>query len=298
VTRRASVAWFPALAAAVALASIVLPGPARVSAQQPPVFRTSTEAVAVGVSVRRNGRPVSDLRIEDFALTDNGVAQRLDGFGYGQLPLDVTVVLDVSGSVTGYVIDQLRKAVTDVRKDLEPQDQLRVVTFSMRVRRLLDFETSPSIDTAFEAIAPGGGSAVRDALAVALTSGRASTERRDIVILFTDGRDSSSVTTPAGLMAVARSTSPTVSVVLATPARVPSDQIYTDLASETGGTVVSLLPTDSLGGSLRRALAQFRASYVLTYVPDGVERTGAHAIEVVVKQPGVDVRARRGYFVR
>lgn len=298
MTRGASVARIPTLVAAVALASVALPGPARVTAQQSPVFRTTTEAVAVGVSVRRNGRPVSDLRVEDFVVTDNGVPQRLDGFGYSQLPIDLTVVLDVSGSVTGYVIDQLRRAVTDVRKSLQPQDQLRVVTFSMRVRRLLDFEASASIDTAFAAITPGGGSAVRDALAVALASGRATTDRRNIVILFTDGRDSSSVTTPAGLMAVARSTSPTVSVVLATPARVPSDQIYTDLAAETGGTVVSLLPTDSLGSSLRRTLDQFRSSYVVTYVPDGVERTGAHAIEVVVNRPGVDVRARRGYFVR
>jgi hypothetical protein len=42
-------------------------------------------------------------------------------------------------------------------------------------------------------------------------------------------------------------------------------------------------------------LQEFRSSYVLYFTPRGVERSGAHTLEVRVKRPGVDVRARRGY---
>lgn len=269
----------------------------RGAAAQDVSFRASADVVTVGVSVQRGGRPVRGLQLADFTLLDNGVAQQLTGISYEALPVDLTVVLDVSGSVTGPVIDQLRRAVNDVRRSLRPQDRLRLLTFNMAVRRLVDFDDGASaVDAAFPGVRPGGGSAVRDALAVALASG-SSPSRRHLIILFSDGVDGSSVGTPETLLALARATTPTVFVVLAKPGRVPSDQVYTDLAAETGGRVASLLPTDNLGNSLRGALEQFRSAYVLSYVPVGVERVGAHTLEVRVNRPGLDVRARRGYVV-
>ncbi len=289
----------PRLPGLVAGAAVLLAaGMVVVEARQTPAFSASADVVTVGVSVRRGGRPVRDLGLEDFTLTDNGRPQSLASISYEKLPIDLTVVLDVSGSVTGPVLEQLRRAVADVRRSLQAQDRLRLITLSTKVRRVVDFDAPPgSIEAAFATIVPGGGSAVLDALAVALASS-GSPDRRQLIILFSDGRDSSSVSTPDTLLAVSRATTPTVNVVLATPARVPSDRIYTEVAAETGGTVVSLLPTDNLGDSLRGALDQFRASYVLTYVPTGVERTGAHVLDVRVKQPGLDVRARRGYVVK
>jgi VWFA-related protein len=282
----------------VAAAALLIVGFAVVEARQTPAFSASADVVTVGVSVRRGGRPVRDLGLENFALTDNGVPQSLASISYERLPIDLTVVLDVSGSVTGPVLEQLRRAVADVRRSLQPQDRLRLITLSARVRQIVDFDAAPgAVEAAFAAVAPGGASAVLDAIAVALASG-GSPDRRQLIVLFSDGRDSSSVSTPDALLAVARATTPTVSVVLATPARVPSDRIYTEVAAETGGTVVSLLPTDNLGDSLRSALDQFRSSYVLTYVPIGVERAGAHTLDVRVNQPGLDVRARRGYVVK
>jgi hypothetical protein len=129
---------------------------------------------------------------------------------------------------------------------------------------------------------------------VALASG-SERDRRHFIVMFSDGKDSASITRPELLLDVARRTTPTVSIVLATPARQWSDSLYADLAAETGGTVVSLLPTDTLGGSLRRALEQFRSSYVLTYVPTGVAATGTHKLDVKVKRAGVEVRARKSY---
>lgn len=283
----------------VTFAAITLAvGFAATEARQAPTFTASADVVTVGVSVSRAGRPVRDLRLGDFTVTDNGIPQQLDGISYESLPIDLTVVLDVSGSVTASVLEQLRGAIADVRRSLQPQDRLRLVTVSMLVRRAVDFaDPEASLDAAFAGVTPGGGSAVFDALAVALASG-GSPDRRQLIILFSDGLDTTSISSPEVLLAVARATTPTVSVVLATPARVPSDRVYTALAAETGGTVVSLLPGANLGNSLRSALGQFRASYVLTYVPTGVERAGTHTIDVRVNQPGIDVRARRGYVVR
>ena len=61
----------------------------------------------------------------------------------------MTVLLDVSASVTGSVLDELRRALKQLRADLGAQDRLRLMTFNMRVQRLVDFtDPAAKIDTA------------------------------------------------------------------------------------------------------------------------------------------------------
>jgi hypothetical protein len=51
----------------------------------------------------------------------------------------VTVLLDVSESVTGPMLNELRRGVRQLREGLESRDRLKLVTFNMRIRRLADF---------------------------------------------------------------------------------------------------------------------------------------------------------------
>jgi VWFA-related protein len=259
------------------------------------VFRASADAVTVGVSVRRGGRPVTGLTVADFRLEDNGVAQTISALSYERLPIDVTVLLDVSGSVTGDALDHLRQAVLELDRSLQLRDRLRIVTFNMRIYRALDLDASSTAPGNILArINAGGSSAVLDALAVALSDG-ATPERRQFVVLFSDGKDSSSITSPEDLLETARRTTPTVSIVLATPIQQDPPQVYAELASETGGTVLMFLAKDRLADRFRRALDEFRSSYVLSFSPTGVAAGGAHALTVHVARDGVEVRARRGY---
>jgi VWFA-related protein len=268
-----------------------------VSARQEAVFRASADAVTVGVSVRRGNRPVTGLTVLDFAVTDNGVKQTIAELSYERRPIDLTVLLDVSGSISQAVLDQLRQATGDLRAALQPQDRLRVVSFNMRVHQVLDWNAPASaMPAAFSELAPAGSSAVFDALAVALAS-HVEPDRRQFVTLFSDGRDSISITSAEMLLDTARRTTPTVSVVLASPVRRPAEHVYTELADETGGAVITLLPRDRLGDGFEKALDQFRSSYVLSYLPQGVPWQGAHTIAVRVGRNSVDVRARRGYVV-
>jgi hypothetical protein len=70
------------------------------------------------------------------------------------------------------------------------------------------------------------------------------------------------------------------------------------IAGETGGFVAAIAAGDNLTSTFRRVLEQFRTSYVLYFTPTGVERQGAHTIEVRVKRAKVEVRSRRGYVWR
>ena len=84
---------------ALALATVVACAAAVVQVQDRPVFRTGVEVVELDVSVTRGGQPVSGLTVQDFALTDNGVAQVIDSVTLDQLPLSVLLALDTSQSV-------------------------------------------------------------------------------------------------------------------------------------------------------------------------------------------------------
>ena len=288
--------------------------PAGAVGQQEPraTFRAAADVVAVEASVRRDKRPVTGLKTSDFELRDNGVPQQISDLTYERLPIDVTVVLDVSASVTGAVLDQLRQSVHQLKTDLGPRDRLKLVAFNMQVRRLTDFESpAEATDTAFASLSGRGSSAIFDAVAVQLAA-PALEGRRHLIVLFTDGKDSSSITDPDTLFGVAERTTATVDIVLAsgaperssaTPfARSPGrpvitvGRMYDQLARETGGVVVPTTAGESLASTFRRTLADFRASYLLYYTPQGVAPTGSHTIDVRVKQDGVDVRARRGYI--
>jgi VWFA-related protein len=303
----------PILVAGLAATVLAAIPPGVASQQQPTAtFRAGADAVAVEASVRRDNRPVTGLKIGDFQLLDNGVPQQISDLTYERLPIDVTVLLDVSASVTGPVLDQLRQSVRQLKADLGPRDRLKLVAFNMQVRRLADFEApAAAADSAFASLSGRGSSAIFDSVAVQLALAPVEA-RRHLIVLFTDGQDSSSISDPDALFDVAKRTTATVDVVLASaalerssaspfarsPGRPPMTigRLYDQLARETGGLVVPTSVGESLASTFRRMLADFRASYVLYFTPQGVDRSGAHTLDVRVKQDGTDVRARRGYI--
>jgi VWFA-related protein len=222
----------------------------------------------------------------------------------------VTIALDVSASVTGSVLNQLRRSVRQLQGDLSARDRLKLVAFNMRVLRLLDFRApGAASDAALTSLPAAGSSAIFDTLAVTLT-GAPSAGRRHLIIVFTDGKDSASITEPDVLVDVARRSPPTVAVVLASSAPeqaastfgplpfVPIREMYDRLARETGGAVVYTRADEDLSATFRRVLSDFRSSYVLYFAPRAVEPGGVHSLDVRVRQPGVEVRSRRAYVWR
>lgn len=272
--------------------------------QDAPTFRAGTDLVSVGVSVRERGRAVSGLVAKDFTVRDNGVPQTVLDVSYEKLPIDVTVALDVSQSVTGVILDQMRRAVGQLKSDLRADDRLKLLSFNMRVTRLLDFTAGGNeADRALAKVTASGSTSLFDALAVALVT-PTPIDRRQLVVMFSDGIDSGSITDAATIVDVARQSSSTLAFVLPmqslpmASAAAANRGLYTELASETGGVVVQVLPRDDLAPTFRRVLEEFRSSYVLHFTPQGVARGGLHTLEVKVGRAGVEVRARKGYGSR
>jgi VWFA-related protein len=305
-------AWLVGLAmAAVAGLAVARASTSAIAAQEPqtrPTFRATTDVVAVDVSVRDGRRAITGLTAPDFRLTDNGVPQTITDVSYGRLPIDVSVVLDVSDSVTGPLLDQLRTAIRQLMSDMGADDRLRLIHFNMRVARVVDLTNDASaVDRAITQVRAGGGSSIYDAAAVALVSASAApADRRQLIVLFSDGNDSTSFSTPRSLLQVAQRTNASMTFVLpdtlvtfTTRIAVSSQAMrlapYERVARETGGAIYR--SSQNLTPTFRRALEEFRSSYVLHFTPQGVERSGDHVLDVTVpRDDGYTIRARRGYF--
>jgi len=306
--------------ALVVLLAVLAASPAgRIGAQeQLPTFRSMANAVAVDVTVRDSKRKsVVGLRPADFEVYDNGVRQDVAELSYGKLPIDVTVALDVSFSVTGLTLERLRSGVVTLIRDLAREDRLKLLLFNSRVARVVDFTNDErKVEAAIKGAAAGGGTALFDSISVALAAS-APRDRRQLVVVFTDGNDSTSITQPATLTSVALRTRAAVTMVLPGSGPIlvtgsssaqqmlasmkmsltphPYDEFLQSLAKATGGSVVRTDASSDLNTVFSKILEEFRSAYVLLYDAKGVER-GYHELDVRVKRDGVSVSARRGYW--
>jgi VWFA-related protein len=291
-------------AAALLALSVLLPQRA---------FRSGVDVVRVDVSVLHGRTPVAGLKAENFALTDNGVAQDVSSATLDSLPISVSLVLDVSGSVAGQELTHLIEAGQQLVGSLHPDDRASLITFSEQVFVNVPLTSDVSaVGKALAGLEGRGATSMNDAIHVAMNLRPLDTSR-SVIIVFSDGGDNVSWTTPAALVdevkkagvvihAIelktdvpdrARPESPTM-LAQGFIDRVPVLQAVT---LEAGGRVWSAKSSRDLKTLFTQALEEMRARYLLTYTPKGVPQDGWHTLKVSLKNARGDVTARPGYFV-
>jgi len=283
---------------------------------QVPVFRAAVDAVLVDVEVLDGGRAVSGLATRDFELLDRGVPQAIEAGSLKDVPIDLTLLLDTSGSVLGRRLDRLKTGIRDTAQWLRADDRWRVISVEHVLHEVVPMQAA-SKPTAIDALQAGGGTALYDAVIAGLLQ-PTTPGRRQMLVVYTDGDDASSITNAAAMLDVARLSDAEVHVVVpienaskqlegstgsAVPVAAdsgglfPNEDIFTELTARTGGRLFIVDYEDSVGSAFKRIISEYRTSYVLQYTPTGVTREGWHDLTVRVKRPGhVQVVARKGYW--
>jgi VWFA-related protein len=261
-------------------------------ALQPPTFRTRVEVVTLDVSVTRADAPVSGLTADDFVVTDNGIRQRIDSVTVARVPLSVTLVLDTSGSVAGQRLDALISASEQVVNELRTNDYVSLITFTSVVARPVALTTNfESVRSALHAITAAGATSLRDALFLALqTTPHEAT--RPLLLIFTDGADTSSWLSADEVLESVRHANVVIHAV-----SFGSHPFLKQATQEAGGRIWSASSNRDLQKLFSRAIRDMRDRYILTYTPDGVSRSGWHALSVRLARTDGDVVARPGYWV-
>ncbi len=313
----------PRIAAVLAIAlSIPL------SAQQ--VFRSGVDGVLIPVSVRSGSKPVAGLSAVDFELRDNGVRQEIREASAEKIPIDLTLLLDLSASVDGPTLQRLKSAVTDTAGLLRADDRIRLVAVSQVLHEVFSLRPRSGA-MALDGLLAQGATSLYDGLAATMMR-TSDLGRRQLIVAFTDGRDSTSIVDESTLTAIAHLTDAVVSIVVPTASRQETTRRLSQRAggsvdslagaanvsvngqpaagavadsvppalsaivAPTAGRVIPLEAGVSISRTFKSLLDEFRAAYVLQYVAQGVSPGGWHAVDVTVTRRGkFEVRARKGY---
>jgi Ca-activated chloride channel family protein len=121
------------------------------------------------------------------------ITPRLETSRRYQVPRDLVLVLDTSGSMRGPKMEQARKALNYCLDNLTPKDRFGLINFATTVNRYEDRLVEASRDQIAQAkkwveeLEATGGTAINDALASALEMRSRDEGRSFTVVFFTDG---------------------------------------------------------------------------------------------------------------
>jgi Ca-activated chloride channel family protein len=287
------------LAGAAALAVAALTS---IHAQQP-TFRSGTQIVSLFATVTdAQRRLVPDLIQEDFEVLDNGKPQEIVFFDNQPQPITVVVMLDTSGSMTG-AIKFLRDAAEQFLIRLHPEDRGMVGAFHDRVEFGGPFtDDRDDLVAAMRDLDYGNSTRLYDGIAASLDQLKDVSGRR-VIVLFTDGEDTSSRADDGDVIERARNEEVMVySIGLeseffngARVVRSKPDSVLRRIADETGGGYFELEKTADLAPTFTRVAQELHSQYVVGFTPLQLDGK-VHKLAVRVKKAGFTARARRSYL--
>lgn len=277
-----------------------------------PVFSSSLEMVNLTLSVRdAQGTLVNDLSADDFRVTEDGrpqavrlFAQAVESGEREALTLDLGLLLDTSESMR----NELRLSQEAAARFLEaiPRARELLTVFfdqDIRISRYDSEHQQGLIERIFDAKS-NGNTALYDAITVYL-SRVADASGRKVLVLFTDGDDTTSSVSLPELMGLVRGSSVTIypiaftgSYRLGNTRALPARAFVQQLADLSGGAVFLPRTSKDLPRIYDRILEELSSQYVIGYVSDNATRDGRfRKLHVDVSRPGLKVRYRQGYLV-
>jgi len=276
-------------------------------------IRLSTDLVTVLTSVYdSNGNHINNLTKDDFRIFEDNKAQEIQGlYSEDQVPLKLVFLFDTSLSIKHRFDFEQRAAAQFFRQVMRPGDQAAIFSVSTDPRLELQFtsEVNKMVYT-LSRLQPGGSTALYNAMIEGAKYLRPA-EGRHVMVVLSDGDDTSSASTLAQALTEVQKSDAMVYAVHSTGVApsvnvqdLSGEFVLKAMSEDTGGK--AFFPpiykeqekeARDLDDIYRRIAAEVRAQYVLTYYTKSDTRDGRfRSIRVELKRPGLQVRARRGYY--
>jgi VWFA-related protein len=110
--------------------------------EAPIVFRSDVALARVDAQVTdRTGRPITTLSKEDFEIYERGTRREISNFSREDMPLDVLILLDVSGSMRPHV-ERIASATREALLVLSRKDRVAIMVFDRQTRTSMPFRSN------------------------------------------------------------------------------------------------------------------------------------------------------------
>jgi VWFA-related protein len=255
------------------------------------------DVVQVTVTVTDdNGAFVASLPRGAFKVFEDGRPQTITHFASEDVPLELIVAVDISGSMTT-AMPKLKEAVKVFLGAVPSRDQVTLLGFNDTVFALTRKTTDPTERVrAVDRLAPWGATALYDVLVRGIDMLGLQAGRKALVV-FTDGEDQGSHVSLEQVEARLQASDVTL-YMIGQGRGVSVDRlkrVMQRLSTPTGGRVFSTNSIDELTGAFDELLDELSHQYLLGYPPIADTRDGKwHEIRVQVDGHR-NIRARQGY---
>ena len=277
-------------------------------------FKSGVEVVTVTAAVRDDrGRVVRNLTKSDFLVVDSGYSRPIQDFYFGESPVSVAILLDISGSMgVGGNMDRARDAVRVVVSHLQSRgDEAALYTFDSKLQEVVPFTTELDRIRALSlAGRPWGMTSLYDAIAATAKSAAERQNRHRAVLVITDGVDTGSRLKAPQVSGIASSIDvPVYLLTVVNPLDHPGGEqsvvdaagehgevaTLSDLARWTGGDMrICSMPQHTVA-AVDDLFGELRYQYLITFEPGLVP--GWHPLEIrVLRKKNLVVHARGGYM--
>ena len=282
---------------------------APVLAAQDVTLHVDVKLVNIFVNVTdRNGAVVGDLTKDDFAVTEDGRPQQIQVFErQSELPLNVTLAIDTSGSVHKDMAEEADAAKRFAHALLRTQqDQMSLLQFATDVRELTPFTNKLSqIDRGLAQLRGDYATALYDAIVLG-SDKLGPRQGRKVLVLVSDGGDTAkSSTYPEALEAALRNEVMIYSIIdvpiEASAGRdLGGEHALITLAEQTGGKSY-YVSEEGLDKAFAHVNSDLRTQYLIGYYPQHQEPGRVfHRVLVTVPRASTqdfNVRHKTGYYV-
>ncbi len=281
----------------------LLAGSLVLARQDQPIFKSNVRTVPIYATViDSSGRLVPDLEQSDFSILDNGRPADVSLFSNESQPFSAVVMLDTSASMTAN-LKLLNRAAEQFLLRLLPVDRAQVGAFNDKIQLSGTFTNDrDELIGALNDLYFGNPTRLNDGIAAGLDALQG-IEGRRVVLVFTDGEDTSSRLGFKSVLERARDEEVMVySIGLESEyfngMRVVKSRPSRDLrkiSDETGGGYFELIKTADLAPTFTRVAQELRSQYLIGFAPTALDGK-VHKLEVKVTRPGMTVRARKSYL--
>jgi Ca-activated chloride channel homolog len=300
--------------------------PASYSQQKETQFTETVEIELVDLvltAIDKKGQFVTDLKLEELSIKENGVIQKISSFGDLEgsdtyVPLNLAFLIDSSSSMNDEVdgirkLDMAKNAAGMLIAQLHPEDKMMVSGFAQGIRptplsldrqllrnTIQDFQTEFKFTALFDAITQ----------TIDLLNQE---EGRKVLVICSDGLDNISKTKFEDVLEKASGRTELTIIVFGTIGyQDPRSLFYGGNKAPHRGKVILQTLADRTGGfaffpgnlkeiqNAQNLIASFvRSQYSLAYESTNRAHDGSwRKIIISCKRKGITLHYRQGYFAR
>ncbi len=274
----------------------------------PTVRVRADEVNLIFTVVDGDGRFVKDLKQNEFRVLDNSLPPReiIKFEAQTDLPLRVGLLIDASNSIRDRFKFEQAAAMEFLLETVRPKsDRAFVLAFDEVPELTQDFTSDlDKLREGVKAIAPGGGTALWDAIYYAcrekLLKQRETGSVRRAIILVSDGDDNQSRVLRNEALEMAQRAEViiyAISTSLMNTHDKGSENLKT-LAEATGGRAFFPVKMEEVSQAFYDIQTELRSQYSISYRPDRFEANGQfRAIHIATENKRLHARAKKGYYV-